>query len=109
MFLRQRRIIIKYFTNSQFGYCRIVWMCYSRTVKRRINNIDERSLRLVHDDCISTVEELLHQDNSVTVHESNIQALAVEVKILNCAKNNGRDFPVERPMLISIKIPIQIL
>ena len=48
-------------------------------LNRRINNIHERSLRLVYEDYISSFEELLHKDNSVTVHERNIQALATEV------------------------------
>ena len=50
MSLRQRRIIMKSFINSQFGYCPIVWMFHSRTLKRRRNNIHERSLRLVSED-----------------------------------------------------------
>ena len=79
MYLRQRRIIMKSFINSQFGYCPIVWMFHSRTLNRRINNIHGRSLRLVYEDYISSFEELLHKDNSVTVHERNIQALAPEV------------------------------
>ena len=79
MSLRQRRIIMKSFINSQFGYCPIVWMFHSRTLNRRINNIHERSLRIVYEDYKSSFEELLQKDNTVTVHERNIQTLAVEV------------------------------
>ena len=50
MSLRQRRIIMKSFINSQFGYCPIVRMFHSRACNRRINNIHERSLRLVYED-----------------------------------------------------------
>ena len=39
---------MKSFINSQFGYCPIVWMFHNRTLNRRINDIHERSLRLVH-------------------------------------------------------------
>ena len=77
--LRQRRIIMKSFIISQFGCCSIVWMFHSKRLNRRINNIDERSLRLVYQDYNSSFEELLHKDNSMSAHERNTQTLAVEV------------------------------
>ena len=79
MSLRQRRIIMKSFINSQFRYCVIVWMFHSRTLNRRINIIHERSLRIVYEDYKSSFEELLQKDHTVTVHVRNIQTLAVEV------------------------------
>ena len=57
MSLRQRCTITKSFINSQFGYCPIVWAFHSRTLNSRINNIHERSLRLVSDDYTSTFED----------------------------------------------------
>ena len=81
---RQRRIIMKSFINSQFGYCPLVWMFHSRKLNNRINNIHERALRLVFDDYNSTFQELLIKDNSVTIHIRNIQALATELyKVAN--------------------------
>ena len=43
----KRRIIMKAFINSQFGYCQLVWMFHSRTLNNRINQIHERALRIV--------------------------------------------------------------
>ena len=43
----RRRIIMKAFVQSQFGYCPLVWMCHSRTLNSRINRIHERALRIV--------------------------------------------------------------
>ena len=69
---------MKTFINSQFGYCPLVWMFHSRTRNNRINKIHEGALRIVYND-INTFDELLKRDGSVTVHERNIQALAIEL------------------------------
>ena len=80
----QRKIIMNSFINSQFGYCPLVWMFYSRSLNNRINKIQERSLRIVYDDETSTFEELLNRDNSFTIHHKNIQVLAIELyKVVN--------------------------
>ena len=80
----RRRIIMKAFVQSQFGYCPLVWMCHSRTLNSRINRIHERALRIVYSDYISTFNTLLEKDQSFKVHERNIQILAIEVfKVIN--------------------------
>ena len=84
MNLRQRRIIMKSFINSQFGYCPIVWMFHSRRLNNKINSIQERAIRLVYNDNISPFDELLSKDKSVTIHERNIQIVAIELyKVIN--------------------------
>ena len=50
--------------NSQFGYCPLVWMSHSRKLNNRINK---------H----ASFEELLIKDGAVTIHERNIQTLAI--------------------------------
>ena len=84
MTTEQRRKIMTAYINSQFGYCPLVWMFHSRTLNNRINKIHERSLRIVYNDRNLTYDELLHKDKSFTIHERNIQALAIEMyKIMN--------------------------
>ena len=70
---------MKSFIFSQFGYCPLVWMFHSRQLNNRINRIHERALRIVYKDDISSFKELLAQDESFTVHERNIQTLAIEL------------------------------
>ena len=79
MTLCQRKIIMKSFILSQFGYCPLVWMFHSRKLNNRINRIHERALRIVYRDEVSSFEKLLTMDESFTVHERNIQALAIEL------------------------------
>ena len=54
-------------------------MFHNRTLNNKINRLHERTLRLVYNDHESSFEELLIIDNSLTIHERNIQRLAVEM------------------------------
>ena len=67
---------MKSFITSQFGYCTLVWMFRSRELNNRINKIYEDALRLFYNDNLST---LFDKDNSVTIRDRNLQALATEV------------------------------
>ena len=79
MTLNQRKIIMKTFILSHFGYCPLVWMFHSRKLNHRINRIHERALRMVYKDNESSFENLLIKDDSFTIHERNIQTLAIEL------------------------------
>ena len=59
-------------------------MCHSRTIHSLINNIHERALRIVYNDNISSFAQLLDKLGSVSIHNRNLQSLAIEVyKALN--------------------------
>ena len=73
------RILLKSFIESQFNYCPLIWMCHSRKLNNRINKLHERALRLVYKEKNLTFEQLLEKDNAFTVHERNLQKLAVEM------------------------------
>ena len=52
--LNQRRMIMKSFIVSQFGYCPLLWMNHNRSLNNNINRIHERTLRIVYIDKKST-------------------------------------------------------
>ena len=79
MTLKHRKTILKSFILSQFGYCPLVWMFHSRKLNDRINRLHERALRIVYTDDKGTFNELLKKDESFTIHERNIQTLAIEL------------------------------
>ena len=79
MNMQKRRIIMKSFVTSQFGYCPLIWMFHSRRLNNKINSIHERALRISYQDHISTFQELLNKDNSASIHHRNFQALATEM------------------------------
>ena len=54
-------------------------MFINRRTNQKINRLQERSLRILYQDNISTFEELLRKYNYVTVHTRNLQLLATEM------------------------------
>ena len=86
------KLIMKTFIESQFNYCPLIWMCHSRTLNNKINKLHERALRVVYDDDDLTFEQLLEKDNSYTIHERNLQKLAVEMYKV---KHNLSPVPVQ--------------
>ena len=68
---------MKTFIESQFNYCPLLWMFHSRKLNNRINKLHERALRTVYKDDDLTFEQLLQKDNSFTIHERNLQKLAI--------------------------------
>ena len=84
MSLKERRIVVKAFTGSQFNYRPLIWMFHSRTINIKINRLRERALRVVYSDFKSSFEGHLMKDNSFSMHERNIQSSAIEIyKFLN--------------------------
>jgi len=75
----KKRILMNSFVESQFSYCPLVWMFCSRVLDKKINHIHERALRIVYMDYSSTFADLLKRDGSVTIHQHNIQLVAIEM------------------------------
>ena len=53
-------------------------MCHSRTLNCKINRIQEQTSRIVYNDYKSNFKELLERDHTLTIHERNVQCLAIE-------------------------------
>ena len=81
------------FIAQQFNYCPLLWMFHSRTINGKINKLHERALRVVYSDRSSSFEELIEQDKSFSIHERNLQKLAVE---MYKAKNKISPIPVQK-------------
>ena len=54
-------------------------MRHSMGLNNKINHIHERALRIVYKDFSTPFEGLLAKDKSVTIHNRNLQQLAIEV------------------------------
>ena len=61
---KQKRILMKTSVESLFGYCPLIWMFHRRKVNSKINHLQERSLRIVYNDYITSFQDLLKKDNS---------------------------------------------
>ena len=55
-----------------------IYMFHSREINNKINKLHYRALRIVYRDEISTFEELLKKDGSLTIHHRNLHLLATE-------------------------------
>ena len=54
-------------------------MCHSRTLNNKINIFHERSIRIIYNVKLSSFQNRLEHNRSVTVHTGNLQTLATEV------------------------------
>ena len=54
-------------------------MFHSRKSDHMINRIPVRALSLAYQDNVSTFEQLLGKNNSLTIHERNLQLLMTEI------------------------------
>ena len=75
----KRRLILNSFFHSQFAYCPLLWMFHSRGLNYKINQLHFRALRVIYRDDNSSFDELLKRDKSFTVHQRNVQFLAIEM------------------------------
>ena len=73
------RLLLKSFIEAQFNYCPLIWMCHSRALNNKINRLHERALRVVYKDKSLTFEQMLEKDGSFTIHQRNLQKLAIEM------------------------------
>ena len=79
MDVEKLKIMMNTFVVSQFSYCPLVWIFHDRPVKKKINKIYERALRISYKDSCSNFEELLLKANTVPFHHKNLQLHATEI------------------------------
>ena len=85
MSFKQKRILMKTFVESQFGYCPLIWMFHSQKANSKINHLQERSLKIVYNGYIPSFEDLLKKDKSLKSNHKNIQWLSIELfKVQSC-------------------------
>ena len=72
MNIQQGRIILKSFVMSHFGYYPLIWMSHSRRIDNKMHRTHEKAPRITYQDHISTFQELLNKDNSISIHHRNL-------------------------------------
>ena len=79
-FITKRNTIFISIIKSQFRYCPLLLMFYSRTSNNTFNKIHERALRITPDNKF----EVPTKSQDITNHHSNIQILMTEIfKVVN--------------------------
>ena len=85
-YLDQRKnvLIYKSMIKSQFNCCPLVWMFCSRRSNNLINKVHEKGLRLTYRDKTKDFQQILREQNEITIHQRNLEVLMTEVyKIVN--------------------------
>ena len=72
-------LLMKTFVMSQFSYCSLIGMLHNRNLNNKVNKIHERDLRITYKNNVSSFENGLEMDNSVTAHQRNLQLPMVEI------------------------------
>ena len=75
----QKRLLLNSIIKSQFSYCPLISMFCSRSLNNLINRIQERALRLIHNDHVSTFQDILETAKEKTIHQNNLESLAKEI------------------------------
>ena len=69
---------------SHFSYCPLIWMFCSKKSAKKINAVNERSLRIIRNDYQSLYPWLLEEAHQIKFHQRCINSLMIEVyKYLN--------------------------
>ena len=63
----------------EISYCPLIWMFHSRRLNNKINPRHEKALMNTYQDNTSTFQELINKDNSVSIHNRNLQDLVTEM------------------------------
>ena len=75
----QAKALASSFVNSQFNYCAIVWVFYSRKSKLRLKNIHKRTLRVDYNEYEKNYKDLHADHDEISIHQKHLQYLAIEV------------------------------
>ena len=79
MTIERRRMLMKAFIESQFGYCPLTWICCNRSCNNCLKHLHKKALRIVYNDNGSSFEDLLQRDQPVSIHHKNIGLLGIEL------------------------------
>ena len=79
MGFEQNKLIFSSFVKSQFNYCPLIWIFYSRTFINKLKNIHEKYLRLITNNFVSNVKKLLESSHRLSIHKICINYFMIEV------------------------------
>ena len=79
-----RKVLVQSFVYSNFNYCPLVWYFCSAKSMHKIEKVQERALRFLHNDHASSYNDLLLKSQRCTMHVHRLRAISIEIfKTLN--------------------------
>ena len=88
----KHKLFFSYFVKSQFGYCPLTWMLCSKPSIHRINNVHEKSWRLISQDYDSNFESRIEQLDMVLtlqpLEQTNWKKVPNHIKAFSSLESN---------------------
>ena len=75
----EKEILVQSFVCSNFNYCPLVWYFSTSKSLQKIEKIQERALRFLHNDHVSSYKDLLLKSNRCTMLVSRQRKLCIEI------------------------------
>ena len=75
----EKEILVQSFVYSNFNYCPLVWYFSSSKSLQKIEKIQERALRFLHNDHVSSYKDLLLKSNRCTMLVARQRTLCIEI------------------------------
>ena len=86
---KSKNVIYNSFIRSNVEYCQLVWHFCGKTNNNKLEKIQERPLRILHDTYELSYEELLNKNGSNTLHLHRLKLLILETcKSFHCINAN---------------------
>ena len=76
---KKGKILYNTFVMSKFNYCPLIWMYHGKTSNNRIDPVQKRALRILHNDFNMSFEVLLSRTDERKVHIKNLQKLMLQI------------------------------
>ena len=76
---KKSKILYNTFVMSKFNYCPLIWMYHGKTSNNRIDHVQKRALRILHNDFNMPFEVLLSRTDERKVHVKNLQKLMLQI------------------------------
>ena len=76
---KEKKILVQSFIYSNFDYCPLVWYFSSSKSLQKIEKLQERALRLLHNDHTSSYNDLLSKSDKCTMLISRQRTLCIEI------------------------------
>ena len=76
----ERKVLVQSFVYSNFNYCPLVWhFCSAESMNKieKIQEAQERALRLLYNDHVSSYNDLLLKSQRCTMHVSRLRSLSL--------------------------------
>ena len=77
--IKAKSILIQSFVFANFNYCPLVWNFSSFKSLKKVEDIQKRALRFLHDDNESSYEELLIQTGKNSMNVNRLKSLCIDI------------------------------